>query len=219
MQAAIARDQRIDVRIVERTHHDLHGMALQRMEERTDLPAAEDVRSAAARLCRASRPLRNFQSPDRPRSPTHSRACSLETGRLRPAVVPAKRKHRAEFRAARPATSLETPFKIAKSHASQSRMQSIDQPPIRMPTPCASGRGSNAQSAPTTTTTSQYCNLSSIEGFDFDGSTRENARSNPGGQSRRNLPAQLANPKGLSIQRLSYRIACITGHEGSKEPE
>ncbi len=41
MQSAVAGDQRVHVRIVQRADHDLHGMALQRVKERANLPASE----------------------------------------------------------------------------------------------------------------------------------------------------------------------------------
>ena len=71
----------------------------------------------------------------------------------------------------------------------------------------------------TNTATGQYCNLSSIEGFNFDAITCKNAGQTPGANhdetSRRSLPT----PRAYQFSDFPYRIACITGHEGSKEPE
>src|ERR1035441_6443869 len=54
VQAGIARNQGVHVRIVERPHHHLHGVALQRMEERANLPsskmAGEEEHTLAALL-------------------------------------------------------------------------------------------------------------------------------------------------------------------------
>ena len=133
VQRAIARDQRIEIRIVQRPHHDLHGMTLQRMEERANLPSAEmtgEQQHAFAAL------LRRFEIFE---ALIHRNLRSIRGGVLgketgfaqQPAqrnVNPAQNRRRS-FRD----FSGKREFQITKTHPPQPRMQVIHRPPINMP--------------------------------------------------------------------------------------